>query len=85
MKVVKKTKDYIIYQKGSGRYAVKGADKKWINAEEKIKRLYNKLPNFQARAILYQRLLLSDDPINKVNLAMKMKSLFRKDKIENRC
>ena len=45
--------------------------------------LYNKLPNFQARAILYQRLLLSDDPINKVNLAMKMKSLFRKDKIEN--
>ena len=45
--------------------------------------LYNKLPNFQARAILYQRLLLSDDPINKVSLAMKMKSLFRKDKIEN--
>ena len=45
--------------------------------------LYNKLPNFQARAILYQRLLLSDDPINKVNLAMKMKSLFKKDKIEN--
>ena len=45
--------------------------------------LYNKLPNFQARAILYQRLLLSDDPINKVNLAMKMKSLFRKDNIEN--
>ena len=45
--------------------------------------LYNKLPNFQARAILYQRLLLSDDPINKVNLAMKMKSLFRKDKIES--
>ena len=45
--------------------------------------LYNKLPNFQARAILYQRLLLSDDPINKVNLAMKMKSLFRKDKLEN--
>ncbi len=45
--------------------------------------LYNKLPNFQARAILYQRLLLSDDPIKKVNLAMKMKSLFRKDKIES--
>ncbi len=46
-------------------------------------KLYNKLPNFQARAILYQRLLLSDDPINKVNLAMKIKSLFRKDNIEN--
>ena len=24
MKVVKKTKDYVIYQKGSGRYAIKG-------------------------------------------------------------
>ena len=45
--------------------------------------LYNKLPNFQARALLYQRLLLSDEPINKVNLAMKMKSLFKKDNIEN--
>ncbi len=45
--------------------------------------LYNKLPNFQARAILYQRLLLTDEPINKVNLAMKMKSLFKKDNIEN--
>ena len=40
--------------------------------------LYNKLPNFQARAILYQRLLLSDDPINKVNLAMKMKNLLER-------
>ena len=37
MKVIKKTKEYIIYQKGSGRYAVKDADKKWVNAEEKIK------------------------------------------------
>ena len=37
MKVVKKTKDYVIYQKGSGRYAIKGADKNWINADEKIK------------------------------------------------
>ena len=37
MKVIKKTKEYIIYQKSSGRYAVKGADKKWINAAEKIK------------------------------------------------
>jgi len=37
MKVVKKTKDYVIYQKGSGRYAIKGADKSWINADEKIK------------------------------------------------
>ena len=37
MKVVKKTKDYIIYQKSSGRYAIKNADKNWVNADEKIK------------------------------------------------
>ena len=37
MKVIKKTKEYIIYQKGSGRYAVKDADKQWVNAEEKIR------------------------------------------------
>ena len=28
MKVIKKTKEYVIYQKASGRYAVKDADKK---------------------------------------------------------
>jgi hypothetical protein len=37
MKVIKKTKDYVIYQKGSGRYAIKDADKNWVNADEKIK------------------------------------------------
>jgi hypothetical protein len=37
MKVIKKTKDYIIYQKSSGRYAIKNADKNWVNADEKIK------------------------------------------------
>ena len=37
MKVIKKTKDYVIYQKSSGRYAVKGADKSWVNADEKVK------------------------------------------------
>ncbi|MDA8682169.1 hypothetical protein N9M08_06515, partial [Porticoccaceae bacterium] len=36
MKVVKKTKEYVIYQKGSGRYAVKNADKQWVNADEKV-------------------------------------------------
>ena len=45
--------------------------------------LYTQLPNYKARALLYQRLLLSDDPINKIDLAMKMKKLFEKDKIEN--
>jgi hypothetical protein len=36
MKVIKKTKDYIIYQKGSGRYAIKDAEKNWVNADKKI-------------------------------------------------
>ncbi|MCB1668361.1 MAG: hypothetical protein R3E73_13540 [Porticoccaceae bacterium] len=37
MKVIKKTDDYTVYQKRSGRYAVKGTDKKWVNAEDKVK------------------------------------------------
>ena len=35
MKLVKKTADYSIYQRGDNRYAVKGANKKPINGEEK--------------------------------------------------
>lgn len=37
MKVLKKTDDYTIYQKRSGRYAVVGANKKNINGEDKVK------------------------------------------------
>ena len=37
MKVVKKTAEYTVYEKRSGRYAVKGADNNWVNAEEKVK------------------------------------------------
>lgn len=37
MKVLKKTDDYTVYQKRSGRYAVVGSDKKNINAEDKVK------------------------------------------------
>ena len=36
MKVIKQTEEYTIYQKRSGRYAVKGAGK-MINGEEKAK------------------------------------------------
>ena len=35
MKVIKKTKDYIVYQKSSGRYAVKDSNRNWVNADEK--------------------------------------------------
>ncbi len=37
MKVIKKTAEYTVSQKRSGRYAVTGADGSAINAEEKTK------------------------------------------------
>ena len=37
MKAIKKTGDYTIFQKRNQRYAVKGADSKWINGEQKAK------------------------------------------------
>ena len=37
MRAIKKTADYTIFQKKNERYAVKSADKKWINGEEKAK------------------------------------------------
>ena len=37
MIVVKKTEMFTIYVKSSGRFAVKDANKNWINAEEKVK------------------------------------------------
>lgn len=35
MKVIKKTEQFTIYQKRSGRYAVQAADKSMINGDEK--------------------------------------------------
>lgn len=37
MKVLKKTDDYTVYQKRSGRYGVIGADGNPINGDEKVK------------------------------------------------
>lgn len=37
MEVVKKTNEYQVIKKRSGRYAVKGANKKWVNGDEKVK------------------------------------------------
>ncbi|MGB5324099.1 MAG: hypothetical protein WBN40_01575 [Pseudomonadales bacterium] len=37
MKVVKRTAEYTIFQKRNQRYGVKGADKKWVNGEDKVK------------------------------------------------
>ena len=36
MELVKKTDDYTIYKKRSGRYAVKNKDKKYLSEKEKI-------------------------------------------------
>lgn len=36
MEVVKRSSEYTIYQKRSKRYAVRGADRKWINGDAKI-------------------------------------------------
>jgi len=36
MEVVKKTKEYTIIKKRSGRYAVKNASNKWVNGQEKV-------------------------------------------------
>ena len=37
MKVLKKTDDYTIYQKRSGRMGVRDADKNWVNGEDKVR------------------------------------------------
>ena len=41
MKVVKHTAEYTILQRGDGRYAVRGKDKKWINGDPKVEILVN--------------------------------------------
>ena len=37
MEVVKSSKENTIYKKKSGRFGVKGSNKKWINGDEKVK------------------------------------------------
>jgi hypothetical protein len=37
MQQVKKTGDYTVFQKKSGRYAVQGKDKKWLHGEDKTR------------------------------------------------
>ena len=37
MEVVKKTENYVIIKKRSGRYGVRSTAGKWINGDEKIK------------------------------------------------
>ncbi len=37
MQPVKKTADYTIYQKRSGRYAIQGKDKQWVRGDDKTR------------------------------------------------
>ena len=48
-----------------------------------VKRVHNTLPSHKARALLYQRLLLTYDIQEKLYFAEKIKSLMIKDKITN--
>ena len=50
-----------------------------INAEN----IYQSLDNIDARALIYQKYLLSDNIENKLNLLFLLKDLFKKDKLTN--
>jgi len=50
-----------------------------VNAKE----IYKNLPNYKARALIYQSILLSDDAEKKIHLSFLLKDLFIKDKILN--
>jgi len=50
-----------------------------VNSEE----VYKTLPNYKARALIYQSILLSDNDQRKIDLAFLLKNLFLKDKISN--
>ena len=50
-----------------------------VNSQE----IYKNLPNYKARALIYQSMLLSDNVEKKINLAFLLKDLFIKDNIIN--
>lgn len=37
MEVVKKTSEYTVFKKRSGRFGVQNKEKKWVNGDEKVK------------------------------------------------
>ena len=49
------------------------------NAEE----IYKNLPNYKARALVYQSMLLNDSTEKKIYFAFLLKDLFEKDKLSN--
>ena len=45
--------------------------------------VYKSLPDYKARALLYQSILLTDKPSKKIELIIKLKNLFEKNNIGN--
>ena len=52
-----------------------------FNQLSNSKEIYKNLPNYKARALIYQSMLLSDNVERKIDLAFLLKDLFIKDKI----
>ena len=48
-----------------------------------VQELYKNLPNYKARALIYQSILLTDNIEKKINLAFLLKDVFIKDKLLN--
>ena len=54
-----------------------------FNQLKNASEIYKNLPNYKARALIYQSILLSDNIGRKIDLTFLLKDLFQKDKIYN--
>ena len=54
-----------------------------FNQLANAREIYKNLPNYKARALIYQSILLSDSVEKKINLAFLLKDLFIEDKLFN--
>ncbi len=54
-----------------------------LNSLIKAEDIYQRLENIDARALIYQRYLLSDNEENKIKLLLLLKDLFQKDNLSN--
>ena len=54
-----------------------------FNQLKNVSEIYKNLPNYKARALIYQSILLSDNIKRKIDLAFLLKDLFQKDKLYN--
>ena len=54
-----------------------------FNQLKNVSEIYKNLPNYKARALIYQSILLSDNIERKIDLAFLLKDLFQKDKLYN--